>query len=191
MEKRRRVQDLVGHADIDLINLLLKEAFRSRDKVLEIGCGEGRNLELFTGTDVEYYGLDRSEQAVRMARVLLRSKDAEFQSEQVQKAELLDHPFPPGAFDWVLIINVLQHCKTTTDFISNINTLSKLLKSSGSLFIKSATRVSNKRVSFTIDKKAIDKLKIVFKNHSLEMLEKRSQVKDEIVLILRPKLQNR
>jgi 2-polyprenyl-3-methyl-5-hydroxy-6-metoxy-1,4-benzoquinol methylase len=186
MEKRRRVQDLVGQADIDLIDLFLKGYFKSGHKVLDVGCGEGRNLQIFIDSNVEYYGLDKSGSAIKMAKMLLRAKDSNFDEEQIQTADLIENPFPKNAFDWVTVINVLQHCKSMAHFKEMASAISQMARQSGSVFIKSTTRNDAEPIPFVINEEAITILKSALPKHSSYPTVKKSLKKEELVMLFRP-----
>jgi len=46
----------------------LAEYVKDRDKVLDLGCGNGRLTELFQGRHIEYFGIDNSEKLIEIAR---------------------------------------------------------------------------------------------------------------------------
>jgi SAM-dependent methyltransferase len=69
-------------------------------RVLDAGCGTGRNLQVY-GVLGRAYGVDISEDAVEFCRRRGLSK--------VQQASLDALPFGEGAFDLVLACDVLEH----------------------------------------------------------------------------------
>ena len=43
-EKNYSVQELIGNTDIYLIDQIMKNRYNQQDKILDAGCGNGRNL---------------------------------------------------------------------------------------------------------------------------------------------------
>lgn len=75
-------------------------------RVLDIGCGNGRSIQLFEGMDVEYLGVDSSQALINIASA------KEFPGPikpRFMTANALDLSGVPGKFDVVLLIAVLQH----------------------------------------------------------------------------------
>jgi len=46
----------------------LAEYVKDGDKVLDVGCGNGRLLELFQGKNADYIGVDSSEELIKIAK---------------------------------------------------------------------------------------------------------------------------
>jgi ubiquinone/menaquinone biosynthesis C-methylase UbiE len=72
---------------------------RTQDRVLEIGCGEGALLAALTATSK--FGVDPSINALQRARSRSEAEYAVARSEQL--------PFPPGSFDLVVTVGVMEH----------------------------------------------------------------------------------
>jgi SAM-dependent methyltransferase len=72
---------------------------RARDRILEIGCGEGALLAAMTAT--QRFGIDPSINALRRARGRSDAECAVARSEQL--------PFPPASFDLVVTVGVMEH----------------------------------------------------------------------------------
>jgi SAM-dependent methyltransferase len=71
-------------------------------KILDAGCGTGAMLDLFAKwPDVEATGADLSPEALRFS--------SERGHERLVSADLTDMPFPPGSFDVVTALDVLEH----------------------------------------------------------------------------------
>ena len=81
-------------------SLLERAGLRDRLRVLDAGCGTGRNLLEF-GTPGSAAGVDFSPEAVQFCR--LRGLDG------VQVAEVEALPFADASFDLVLATDVLEH----------------------------------------------------------------------------------
>lgn len=94
--------------------------------VLDAGCGDGRLCYELAKRNLAVTGVDYSERAIKFARVFV--PDAEFAVMDLTK----EHP--TKKFDYVLLVEVLEHFKPNTirDVLSN---LSGCLKDNGKLII--------------------------------------------------------
>ena len=68
----RSVNNFFGDIDMDLLDMILKGHFEDQNKILEIGCGGGRNLIHFLQTAFDLYAIDTDPSAVEMARFIYR-----------------------------------------------------------------------------------------------------------------------
>lgn len=74
-------------------------------RVLEIGCGEGTNMEVLDRDGIEWFGIDLSTLAVR--RAAARRPGGKTAAVAVGDAERL--PFSRGSFRAVLAVSVVEH----------------------------------------------------------------------------------
>jgi SAM-dependent methyltransferase len=70
MQSSLDLQEWFGGIDIYLFDQLLKGRFVTGMRVLDAGCGSGRNLVYFLRSGYEVFGVDESEQAIAQARQL-------------------------------------------------------------------------------------------------------------------------
>ncbi len=111
MEANRRVYDSLAE-DFSRTRSAIWEEFKSlRDyfqdgeKVLDLGCGNGRFFELFLGEEgkrVEYFGVDNSPKLLAIAR-------QRYPQVQFILTDGLELPFAENFFDKILCIAVLHH----------------------------------------------------------------------------------
>jgi len=75
------------------------------DKVLDLGCGNGRLYELFKDLSIDYTGIDRSAGLIKAAKEKWRKADAKFKvGDILNLAELKEE-----SFDAIFLIAVLHH----------------------------------------------------------------------------------
>jgi SAM-dependent methyltransferase len=108
-ELRRTYDDIYSHHQDVWIDQGRSEQFQayfaglvrslSTDRVLELGCGEGTLLGALTAA--HKYGIDPSIHA------LVRARKRSAAECSVARAEEL--PFPPGSFDLVVAVGVMEH----------------------------------------------------------------------------------
>ena len=70
MQSSLDLQEWFGGIDIYLFDQLLKGRFVPGMRVLDAGCGSGRNLAYFLRSGYEVFGVDESEQAIAQTRQL-------------------------------------------------------------------------------------------------------------------------
>ncbi|MEM1535281.1 MAG: methyltransferase domain-containing protein [Candidatus Pacearchaeota archaeon] len=77
-----------------------------RGKILEIGCGNCRNLLPFARAGFDCYGIDFSKKMLKYARIYAREKGFNV---KLKKANATKLPFSNEFFDYVLCIATLHH----------------------------------------------------------------------------------
>lgn len=106
--------------------LFFSKRLKKKDKVLDIGCGDGSFLEALNATvNIEMHGLEmEGESANRCAR----KKDIHLTVEAFKK-----DLFKPNSFDVVSLIHVFEHLPYPRNTILELN---KIVKPNGLLFIE-------------------------------------------------------
>lgn len=108
-------------------SFLFNDYLLSGEKVLDIGCGNGRFFELCKDK-VFYFGIDNSEELIKIAKS--RYPEANF-----QVADALNLPFSDNYFDKVYNIAVLQHIPSREFREQFLKEIKRVLKSEGLLFL--------------------------------------------------------
>jgi ubiquinone/menaquinone biosynthesis C-methylase UbiE len=80
----------------------LFDCIKSGDKVLDLGCGNGRCVEIIKSKGGEYVGIDISDKLVEIAK-------GRYPAENFQVGDALSLPYPDNSFDLVYSIAVLHH----------------------------------------------------------------------------------
>ncbi|WP_255459102.1 class I SAM-dependent methyltransferase [Mucilaginibacter lacusdianchii] len=65
-----QLQHIFGNIDIYLFDQLLKGTYANSRKILDAGCGGGRNLVYFLQNGYEVYGVDPNPQAIEAVKEL-------------------------------------------------------------------------------------------------------------------------
>jgi tellurite methyltransferase len=124
----------IGQMDIYLLDQVLKGKFAPGMRLLDAGCGEGRNLWYFLQQGFEAYGIDPQPMAITMVRMLAKGHDPEhFQVATVEKL-----PFKDAWFDAVICNAVLHFARDEGHFHEMMHGLVRVLKPGGLLFIRMA-----------------------------------------------------
>lgn len=127
---------LLGNTDLHLLDQILKGRYEPHMRVLDAGCGEGRNLPYFVRNGFDQWGVDTNPVALRLLRMQGKSWNPTFDPEKFIEGDLAELPFPPAAFDAVLCVAVLHFAPDEVHFSRMTDELLRVLKPSGSLFIR-------------------------------------------------------
>lgn len=105
----------------------LVHPFEKGDRVLEIGCGNGKTISSLIDDGVEVAGLDFSETAIEQCRSLF---DCEFVCSDCTKL-----PFEDGSFDGVIAFHVLEHLQPD-ELESTMKEIFRVMKKDAVLLVK-------------------------------------------------------
>ncbi|MEN8815482.1 MAG: class I SAM-dependent methyltransferase [Nonlabens sp.] len=134
--KQETLTQLVGNTDIYIIDQIMKERYLKNDKILDAGCGEGRNLKWFYLNGFDISGIDTDVDRLQNAKILYPKAASQF---QVSNLEQL--PYKDESFNHVLCSAVLHFSNDETHFYKMFSELSRVLKTGGSLFIRVASNI--------------------------------------------------
>ena len=107
--------------------LIFREVIKDGDKLLDLGCGNGRLVGLLKDIEVDYLGVDFSEELVACAK-------NNFPGKKFLAMDALNLNLPEKSFDVVLCVSVLNHLPKDkhVQFVANIK---KVLKPGGCLLM--------------------------------------------------------
>src|SRR5258708_40375909 len=102
------LQQNFGNIDIYLFDQLLKGTYDNCQKILDAGCGSGRNLVYFLKNGYKVYAIDPNAEAVETVRSLAKDIAPENPQTNFKVAKAEDLPFEGGYFDLVISSAVLH-----------------------------------------------------------------------------------
>ena len=108
-------------------------------RMLDAGCGEGRNLPYFIQNNFDVWGVDINPAALRLLQIQGRSWSKTFDAEKFIEADLVSLPFPPMCFDAIINCAVLHFAHDESHFLEMMTELNRVLRPGGSLFIRMAS----------------------------------------------------
>lgn len=132
MEPKNILKKLLGETDIYLLDQIMKGRFDVSDKILDAGCGNGRNMHWFLQNEFEIYGIDINEEAIRQLKI----NNPDLSAEKLQVSSVEKMNFSDNYFDYVICSAVLHFAKNTTHFKQMLTEMLRVLKSDGTLFIR-------------------------------------------------------
>lgn len=105
-----------------------KELLSVGDKVLDLGCGNGRLYEYLKDLDFEYVGVDVSSELLEKAR--LNYKGVKF-----KKGSFLDIPYVRPVFDKIFCVASFHHLPGKKARLESLANMKSVLKKDGMLVI--------------------------------------------------------
>lgn len=126
--------------DIMLVDQILRHRIPPGAKILDAGCGGGRNLGIFRDAGHEVWGLDQSEDAVTAVRQQFPELDATTRADRFRCEALESTTFPAASFDYLICNAVLHFARDGEHFRSMVASLKRLLRPGGTVFVRLASR---------------------------------------------------
>jgi 2-polyprenyl-3-methyl-5-hydroxy-6-metoxy-1,4-benzoquinol methylase len=143
---RLRSKIFISHKQFDTYKKIKKLGIREGDRVLEVGCFDGRNCFLVEKlTQAHCYGIDISPNAVQRARTYAQNaslRRSEFHSALAERL-----PFKSGSFDKVVSFDVLEHVDDKESFLREIN---RVLKTGGTGLIYAISKYDAHSLHWTL-----------------------------------------
>lgn len=130
---------LLGNIDVYLLDQILKGRFNKEMKILDAGCGEGRNSIYFINSGYQVFGIDQNETAIQYCRYMAKSLDPNYDFHRFQVGTMEEIPFHAGAFDAVICSAVLHFAKDESNFWQMIQEMLRVLKPGGILWFRTCT----------------------------------------------------
>jgi len=130
-----------GDIDIYLFDQLLKGRIQKCMKLLDAGCGNGRNITYLMQAGVKVYGADVSEAAIEKVRTMAKELAPTLPARNFIVADLESLSFADAEFDVVICSAVLHFAKDENHFRSMVLELGRVLKQGGMLFCRLSTTI--------------------------------------------------
>lgn len=134
---------LLGNVDIYLLDQILKGRFTKDMKILDAGCGEGRNAVYFIQKGYQIFGIDPNELAIQYCRYLSKSLNSTFDNHRFQVGQLEEIPFHSNAFDAVICSAVLHFAEDVDNFWQMVQEIDRVLKPGGIFWFRMTTGFSS------------------------------------------------
>lgn len=120
--------------DIYILDQILKERYQSKAKILDAGCGSGRNLKWFYNNGFEIHGTDTNQDQLQICKELYVEQQANFIQSSIKQM-----PYTSDSFDHLICNAVLHFSEDLNEFFQMFEELLRVLKPKGSLFIRVAS----------------------------------------------------
>ena len=134
------LNEIVGNTDIYLIDQILKKRYLQNEKILDAGCGMGRNLYWFYKNDFDVYGVDVDSLKIEFSKNAFPKQSPHFKVSAIESL-----PFESFYFDHVICSAVLHFAENAEHFEKMIAEMIRVLKPKGSIFIRMTSTIGDKR----------------------------------------------
>jgi SAM-dependent methyltransferase len=130
-----------GDIDIYLFDQLLRGRFDLRPRVLDAGCGDGRNLTYFLHRGFTCFGIDRAPQAVELVQAAAARIAPELPPQNFVTGEIERLPWDEASMDAVVCSAVLHFARDLAHFDRMVEDMWRVLAPDGMLFARVASNI--------------------------------------------------
>ncbi|MCW3107130.1 MAG: SAM-dependent methyltransferase [Segetibacter sp.] len=138
---KNSLQETFGDIDIYLFDQLLKGRFDDCKKIIDVGCGYGRNLVYFLRNEFEVFGIDQNKAAIEEVKRLSKELQPGNPGKNFQVALVEDIPFEEETFDLAICSAVLHFAPDKNHFDKMVKSIWRVLKPGGFLFARLASDI--------------------------------------------------
>jgi SAM-dependent methyltransferase len=135
------IQELFGQIDIYVFDQILRGNIAPRMRILDAGCGYGRNLVYLLREHFEIFAIDSNDRAVEQVRRLSKSIGSALPDDNFQVSPVEKMPFPSEFADVVMCSSVLHFARSEEQFQAMIAELWRVLRPGGLLFCRLGSRI--------------------------------------------------
>jgi SAM-dependent methyltransferase len=141
MTPHLNLQEWFGQIDIYLFDQLLKGRFNPRMRVLDAGCGGGRNLIYFLRSGYDVCGVDSSTEAIAHVRALASGLAPHLPADNFRVEAVEAMSFADAGFDVVVSSAVLHFARDEEHWQGMVREMWRVLKPGGVFFARLASSV--------------------------------------------------
>jgi tellurite methyltransferase len=135
------VQEQFGQIDIYVFDQILRGNIASGMRVLDAGCGYGRNLVHLLRQGCEVFAVDADRDGIEHVRQLSASLETNLPTENFQVGLIERMPFPGAFADVVMCNSVLHFARDEDHFRMMLSELWRVLKPRGMFFCRLGSRI--------------------------------------------------
>jgi SAM-dependent methyltransferase len=135
------IQEQFGQIDIYVFDQILRGNIGAGMRIVDAGCGYGRNLVHLLREGCEVFAVDANAQAVAHVRALAAELNPELPAENFRVGELDKLEFADGFADVVICSSVLHFARDEQHFLAMVEELWRVLRPGGMLFCRLGSRI--------------------------------------------------
>ena len=135
------VQEQFGQIDIYVFDQILRGNIGLGMRVLDAGCGYGRNLVYLLREGAEVFAVDANAEGVEHVRQLSSVLAPGLPGENFRVGAIEAMPFADGFADVVICNSVLHFARDDEQFMAMVRELWRVLRPGGMLFARLGSRI--------------------------------------------------
>jgi SAM-dependent methyltransferase len=135
------LQEQFGQIDIYVFDQILRGNITPEMRVLDAGCGYGRNLVYLLRERCEVFGLDASEDCITHVRALAAELAPQLPPTNFRVGAIEAMDFPDAFADVVICNSVLHFARDDKHFLAMVSELWRVLRPGGLLFCRLGSRI--------------------------------------------------
>lgn len=135
------IQEQFGQIDIYVFDQILRGNIGAGMRILDAGCGYGRNLVHLLREGCEIFALDGDPEGVAHVRQLAAMLAPSLPSKNFQTGAIEQMPFPDAFADVVICNSVLHFARDDRHFHAMLAELWRVLRPGGLLFTRLGSRI--------------------------------------------------
>jgi tellurite methyltransferase len=132
---------LFGRIDIYVFDQLMRGRITPTMRVLDAGCGRGRNSEYLMRCGAEVFGVDADPEQIGRVRTVAATAAPSLPAQNFVVGRLDALPYADGDFDAVVCSAVLHFSETQADFENMVGELWRVLSVGGVMFTRLASTI--------------------------------------------------
>ena len=140
-DPRAELRSEFGDIDIYLFDQLLKGRFDRRPRVLDAGCGDGRNLVYLLRRGFACHAIDRDAYAIDAVRALAAQLAPTLPAGHFVVGEIERLPWADASMDAVISSAVLHFCADAAQFGRMVTEMWRVLAPDGLFFARLASNI--------------------------------------------------
>lgn len=135
------LQEQFGQIDIYVFDQILRGNITPQMRVLDAGCGYGRNLVYLLRQGNEVFAVDANPEAVAHVRALASEIAPTLPPENFRQGVIEQMDFPDAFADVVLCNSVLHFARSEQHFLAMVSELWRVLRPGGMLLCRLGSRI--------------------------------------------------
>lgn len=144
-----KVLEQFGDIDIYVFDQILRGRIRPGMRILDAGCGSGRNLVYLLRAGYDIAAIDLAPSAVAATRQLAAALAPSISADNFRVEAVEDLSFPRESFDVVISSAVLHFARDDAAFRAMLDAMWRALQPGGLLFVRLASTIGMPLSNFT------------------------------------------
>ncbi len=141
MQVPNSLEEQFGQIDIYVFDQILRGNIASPMRILDAGCGYGRNLVFLLRDGCEVFAVDANPEAVAHVQALAAELAPALPSANFRVSPIEQMDLPDGFADVVLCNSVLHFARDDAHFVAMLDELWRVLRPGGLLFCRLGSRI--------------------------------------------------